>query len=278
MTSTRPTSTGHNLSEASWLDTHFQSAQSEYEDGLRFVGLRPGWKVLDAGCGGGGFLPLMSELVGPNGAITALDLAPENVARVDDLVRDGQLPTNIKAQLGSMLSLPFPDASFDCVWSANVVQYLTEAEFDQAVGEFKRVLKPDGTLAIKDFDAGLTDFLPMDSGIFARWLAGRRAGIEKAGILGIWCGPSLPSRLRRAGLNDIRRKGWLVERWAPLSAATRSFLETFLTYIAKIAETYDIPPSDLQFWRELAAHPSRLLDHPDLCFREGFVVAVGSKT
>ncbi len=65
MTSTKLTSTGHALADASWLDTHFQSARPEYEEALRSVGIEAGWKVLDAGCGGGGFLPLMSELVGP---------------------------------------------------------------------------------------------------------------------------------------------------------------------------------------------------------------------
>ena len=48
------TSTGHALSDAPWLDVHFESARAEYEDALRFVGILPGWTVLDAGCGPGG--------------------------------------------------------------------------------------------------------------------------------------------------------------------------------------------------------------------------------
>ena len=46
---------------------HFESARHEYEDSLRYVGIERGWKVLDAGCGDGAFLPLMSELVGAKG-------------------------------------------------------------------------------------------------------------------------------------------------------------------------------------------------------------------
>src|SRR4029079_5795010 len=45
------TSTGHALSDAPWLDAHFESARAEYEDAIRFVGILPGWTVLDAGCG-----------------------------------------------------------------------------------------------------------------------------------------------------------------------------------------------------------------------------------
>jgi arsenite methyltransferase len=95
---------------------------------LRSVGIQQGWNVLDAGCGAGGFLPLMCELVGPAGIVTALDLSPENVARVDKHVHEGALPSNVKTCVGSMLSLPFEDASFDCIWSGNVMQYMTNAE------------------------------------------------------------------------------------------------------------------------------------------------------
>ena len=43
------------------------------------AGFEPGWHVLDAGCGAGSFLPLIAEEIGPNGKLTAIDLAPENV-------------------------------------------------------------------------------------------------------------------------------------------------------------------------------------------------------
>jgi cyclopropane fatty-acyl-phospholipid synthase-like methyltransferase len=37
------------------LDNHYIAMQAEYEEQLRWVGLEPGWHVLDAGCGGGSF-------------------------------------------------------------------------------------------------------------------------------------------------------------------------------------------------------------------------------
>jgi arsenite methyltransferase len=46
---------------------------------IRSVGIKPGWRVLDAGCGGGSFLPLLAELVGKDGNVSALDPAPENI-------------------------------------------------------------------------------------------------------------------------------------------------------------------------------------------------------
>ncbi|WP_292214234.1 class I SAM-dependent methyltransferase, partial [Mesorhizobium sp.] len=80
-------------------------------------------------------------------------------------------PPEITTEVGSILSLPFADASFDCVWSGNVMQYLTPAEFELAVGEARRVLKPGGILAVKDFDSTILQILPMDRTLLARFMA-----------------------------------------------------------------------------------------------------------
>ena len=269
------TSTGHALSGADWLDAHFESARAEYEDGLRFVGIQPGWKVLDAGCGGGGFLPLMVQLAGSTGAVDALDLAPENIDRINAMIGAGKLQGKIATHVGSMLALPYPNETFDCVWSANVMQYLTANEFDHAMVEFKRVLKPNGHIAIKEFDSSLLQYQPFDPGAVARQIAARKAQAVETGLLGPWSGPSMPSRLRRAGLQDIRRKTWFVERWQPVSPAVRQYVSDALPYMSRMAAKHNVPASDIARWEEIAANPLILLDDPDFCLREGFVVAVG---
>lgn len=275
MTGIKRTSTGHAVADAPWLDVHFRSARAEYEDSLRQIGIRSGWTVLDAGCGGGNFVPLLCELAGSQGTVVAIDLVPENVAHVEALARDGIYPANVQTHVGNILSLPFDDATFDCVWCANVVQYLTVAEFERVIGEFKRVLKPGGTVAIKEFDASLLQFRPMDLDVIGRFMAARRAKFAAAGALGTSCGTSIPSRLRQAGLTDIARKGWLVERWAPLETHTRRFVEDLLQYFADVAAQHDIPAADLEVWRKVATDPGSLLDNPDFCLREFFVVTVG---
>jgi SAM-dependent methyltransferase len=275
MVSAKATSAGHTRSSTDWLDAHFQSARDEYEDAMRFVGIETDWRVLDAGCGSGGFLPLICQQVGLQGAVVALDLAPENIAHIDDLKRSGDVPANVQVRVGSLLAVPFQDATFDCVWSANVMQYLSDAECDQAIAEFKRVLKPGGTLAIKDFDDTCLLMLPMDASVIARFVLARRAKSDEAGVLGTSCGSTLPSRLRRAGLTDIRRKGWLVERWAPVGTATRGFLQAAIAHWTSVAEDFGVSAADLRTLREAATNPNALFDDPDFCWREGFVVAVG---
>ena len=100
------TSTGHELSEGSYLDGHFEAMKPEYETMICSVGIKSGWRVLDAGCGSGSFLPLLAELVGSSGHISAYDLAPENVGMVDSLVENGQFPCSIETRVGNLTSLP----------------------------------------------------------------------------------------------------------------------------------------------------------------------------
>lgn len=268
------TSTGHALGDASWLDAHYESARAEYEDAVRFVGILPGWTVLDAGCGSGGYVPLIGELVGATGRVAALDLAPENVAHVQRLVQEGRCVAPVDLHLGSVLELPFADATFDCVWCANLAQYLTEAEFTRVMGEFRRVTKPGGLVALKDFDGTILQILPLDPAIHARMVATQRAKAAATESLGIWCGPFLGPFFRRAGLTSLVRKTWLIERWAPASTPTRRFVTLLLRRQAAV-EAEHLPPADREQLRAAAADPDRLLDDPDFCLRESFVVTLG---
>ena len=115
--------TGHHLAEANWLDLHFETFRREYEAMLRAIGLEPGWRVLDAGCGSGSFLPLLAELVGPTGHVTALDVSPDNLARLDQRVASDGFTCPVVTRAGTVTALPYPDDYFDAVWSANVSQY-----------------------------------------------------------------------------------------------------------------------------------------------------------
>jgi arsenite methyltransferase len=268
---------GHELSGTAWLDAHFMSARAEYEEALRSVGIQSGWAVLDAGCGPGGFLPWIAALTGATGRIAALDLAPEHVENIKKQIIIGAYPSNIAAKAGGLTALPYADAEFDCVWSANVLEYLNDAEAKLAMVEFKRVLKPGGLLAVKDFDVNLVQLLPLDPGLISRITAKRREKAGRTGELGSWCGPLLPTRLRHAGFEDIRRRSWLIERWAPLNPHSRRFAEEIISLNARRSSELALADSDKRLWLEVAANSATLLDDPDFCLREGFTLSVGRK-
>ena len=71
------------------------------------------------------------------------------------------------------------------------------------------------------------------------------------------------------------RKGWLLERWAPLPTHMREFIAMGLCYHAKPAAEHSLTPTDCEALNVAAADPDRLFDYPDFCFRKYFVVTLG---
>ncbi len=256
---------------------HFETARPEYEAQLRAVGIQPGWRVLDAACGSGSFLPWLAELVGPDGSLAALDLAPENVTLVERRIAEWGLPCPLEARAGTVLNLPYADDSFDAVWFANTSQYLTDDELATALTELRRVVRPGGLVAVKEVDCSLTRVLPAPPGLIFRWFdALARTGMaQSAGGLR---GPALAGWLRRAGLAGIRQHCTLIERTTPLDAFPRQFWRDLLTGMSGRSPSLDLSPADQEVWAELRdpATRERFVDGSDFYGCEGNILVVGA--
>lgn len=104
-----------------------------------------GQQVLDVACGTGALTLAVADRVGPAGHTTGLDPNPEMlaVARGKSAAIDW-LPGRAEA-------LPFPDASFDAVVSQFGMMFFSDPV--AALGEMRRVLRPDGRVAVAVCDA-----------------------------------------------------------------------------------------------------------------------------
>ena len=276
---TTTTSTGHALSAAAWLDAHYLAGQPEYEAVLRSAGFQAGWCVLDAGCGGGSYLPLLGDLLGPDGRLSAVDLAPENVARVEALIGSGRLPCPTDVRIADVTRLPFDDGSFDAVWSANVTQYLPDPALRAMLSEARRVLKAGGLLAVKDTEDSAFALHPIPPLLLWRLfdvLAARGEMMISGGLRGLHLGRFTAE----AGFAHVRRTVTLIERQPPLRAAETQMIAELLDWLAQAAETSDLPAADRAQWRDLAdpASPGYLLRQPDLYWREAAVLVTGYKS
>jgi arsenite methyltransferase len=267
-------STGHAMATGDWLDLHFETNRPEYEAILRTVGFQPGSHVLDAGCGGGPFLPLLAAIVGAAGRIAALDLAPENVATVEARLADGDLPCPVEVQVGGLTALPYPDATFDGVWCANVSQYLSDEDLAAAVAEFRRVTRPGGLVAIKESESPVMYFGSRDPLLLHRF---REAGLRASDgrVPGTWRGPGLRTWLNAAGLADVRVRTTVIERQHPLRPVERQFFVSGWRAFAATAASRDLSPEDQAEWAWHDAHAEEWVSRPDYYFREGNVLAVG---
>jgi ubiquinone/menaquinone biosynthesis C-methylase UbiE len=115
-------------------------------DIVQEIGIKEGFQVLDYGCGPGGYVPAVAELVGESGKLYALDINPFAIKTVKKLAAKKQLP-NVKTIL-SDCSTDLPDDSIDIVLLNDAFHDL--ADPDKVLTELHRVLKPNGILSFSD--------------------------------------------------------------------------------------------------------------------------------
>jgi ubiquinone/menaquinone biosynthesis C-methylase UbiE len=259
------------FSTPSWLDDHFEFARPEYTAALRAVEIAPGASVVDVGCGSGGFVPLLADAVGAGGSLTAIDIEADNLA-VLEARHEG--PADLHTICASALDLPLADASRDLAWCANVTTYLGDRELEKMLAELVRVVRAGGRVAIKEADASLfrIGWLPQAS--LRRLFA--QAAPRTPLVAGLLRAPDLDRWLRRAGLVDVRRRSFVVERHAPFSATARRHLTGILTYFADLVRASEDPDPE---WAALLdpARRAALLDAPDFSYTEGFVLVTGTQ-
>jgi len=113
------------------------------------LGLRPGERVLDMGCGAGRHA---FEMYRRGADVIAFDQDADELAGVRDLfvaMREaGEVPSGADADVkeGDALSLPFGDGEFDRIVAAEILEHIP-ADI-QAIEELVRVLRPGGTIAL----------------------------------------------------------------------------------------------------------------------------------
>jgi ubiquinone/menaquinone biosynthesis C-methylase UbiE len=115
-------------------------------DILKEAGIKPGYNVLDYGCGPGGYIPGTVQLVKENGKVYALDIQPLAIKQVQDIARKKKL-ANIETILSSGAT-DLPDESMDVVLLYDVFHSLSQP--DEVLKELHRVLKPTGILSMSD--------------------------------------------------------------------------------------------------------------------------------
>lgn len=257
---------------AAYLDRHAAAARPEYQAMLASVGLRPGFHVLDAGCGSGSFLPDIAAHVGPTGRIHALDLDPDNVAVAAR--RGAALPCPLTAVVGDVTRLPWPDHTFDAVWCANTLQYVPDDAYAQALSELHRVVRPGGLLALKEYDVHALLLHPADPSLVSQVLATDHPNAVRMRRLARAYG--FRTRLLALGLAPVEQRTWLVERHAPLRPVEREFVADAARYLYGIAKDSGLVQANPDAWAPLApTAPTPLAERDDLLWREAHVVAVG---
>ena len=124
---------------------------------LAALDVRPGWTVLDAGCGTGYMARRFAPLVGEGGAVYALDPDAGKIAALEHATV-GTVIRPIRAPITR--PTPLAAAFVDLIYLSTVVHIFDDAQFAGFLAEAGRLLKPGGKLAIVEIRKGATPYGP----------------------------------------------------------------------------------------------------------------------
>ena len=111
--------------------------------------LARGYRVLEVGCGTG-TLSMMIQRLYPEVEVVGLDPDPKALARAKRKATSEK--KSIQFDQGFADELPYPERSFDRIFSAFVFHHLSSDERVPMLREVRRVLKPGGEFHMLDFE------------------------------------------------------------------------------------------------------------------------------
>ena len=103
-------------------------------------------RILDIGCGSGAQTIDLARAT--KARIVAVDRHPPFVSKLERHIADQGLGERITAQIGDMNDLPFPDGSFDVIWSEGSIFIIG---FARGLSAWRPLLAPDGYLVVSEF-------------------------------------------------------------------------------------------------------------------------------
>ena len=117
---------------------------------LQVADIHPGDVILDVGCGTGTLTLRAKTKTGQEGSAFGIDASPQmiEVARR----KASNTRSDVTFKVGVIEALDFADDTFDVVLSSLMMHHLPEDVKQRGLMEIRRVLKPNGSVLIVDFE------------------------------------------------------------------------------------------------------------------------------
>jgi SAM-dependent methyltransferase len=249
-------------------------AEPELREVIASLKLKPGMRILDAGCGTGEALHWLSAAVMPGGSVVGIDLAAAHVEAAR-----AHLAPGMWVFQADLLEAPLAAASFDAVWSVNTIHHLSDPLL--GVQRLAALIRPGGRLAM-----GQSSFLPdmvfaWDSRLerltheAVRRYYEDRYHLDEHDLTAV---RSLVGLLRQARLRQVAARTVMIERVSPMDPAGEAYL---LDAIFKNTWGERLRPymsADLYVQLERLCDPKHrefALRRADFHFLQSFSVVVG---
>jgi SAM-dependent methyltransferase len=249
-------------------------AEPELRQLIVGLGLTPGMRILDAGCGTGEALDWLFDEVKPSGTVVGIDLAAPHVGAARR-----RASTQIEVLQGDMLHAPLDPASFDLVWCVNTINHLHDPI--QGVNRLATLLRPRGRIVLGQSSLLPDMYFAWDSRLerltneAVRQYYRDRYCLDERDLASV---RAIVGALRRANLRNVTARTIMIERVCPVDAATESYLLEAIfggTWGQRLQ-----PYLSDDDYAELARicdpqHSQYALRRPDFHFLQSFTLAIG---
>lgn len=250
-------------------------AAPELRQAIASLALKPGMRVLDAGCGTGEALGWLAAEVAPKGAVVGIDLAAAHVSAARAIA-----PEDCALVLqANLMEAPLAPASFDLAWSVNVINHLRSPL--AGIDALTTLLRPGGRIAL-----GQSSLLP---DMYFAWDSRLERLVNEAvrqyyrdryqlGERDLTAVRAIAGLLREAGLKDVTARTFMIERMSPVRPEDEHYLveAIFRATWGSRLQPY-LSSNDYEELMRLCdpLHPDFALHRPDFHFLQSFTLVVG---
>ncbi len=164
---------------------------------LDFADVRPGYRILDLGCGTGVVARDLGQRVGEQGRVVGVDPSRHLIQEAVRRVKGQGLEGRIEFRSADGAVLPFPDGSFELVVAATVFSHIPHGL--QVLAEMTRVTRSGGMVVVFDHDIDTIVMNASDRELSRRII---HAYCDRYFTSG-WAGRELYGLFRQVSLEDI---------------------------------------------------------------------------
>jgi len=182
-------------------------------------------RILDVGCGPGRQTMVLAGI--PGARVTAVDIHAGALARLAAESQAKGLAHKVEVRNADMRALPFPDASFDLVWSEGAAYVMG---LPDALTAWRRLVVPGGAMGLSEIT----------------WLSARPSAEAAA----FWAAAYPGMQGLAENVQAAERAGWHVEGTTVLPSAAW-WPELYDPLLARIAEKRRAHPHDRAWTRVL---------------------------